>query len=234
MAFKVFTTASGVYGDVTGGVARNGAFDAQRVPAEKFFSGTATTLAASDPTSKLFFMRPASVSTVPSGSGTFADGTTVNWGIYGSGHTIKDQYTPGLGRKPDYMQVMRALATPDAVVNTLKATYSNIVTSTPIISTSDGVGGSVTGASISIDSGNLTNYSVTASSSGTWTGRCSSCGTLLAFKTTGVTLNGTGPVSGTASGKAFGQVVGPTGAGAISSFKLQDGSIAITGSFAVQ
>ena len=238
---------AGVYGDVTGGIARNGAFDANRVPAEKFFSDTAVALAASDPYSKLIYNR-ATVPTVAHDDGTakLADGTVINWGIYGTGaavngHTVKDQYTGGAGRKPDYMQVMGALATPDAVVNTLKADYMNTVAFTPVISTT-GAGAStvdmtssVTG-SISIDSGNLTNYSVTATSAaagGTWSGSCTSCGTLVAFKTTGVTLSGQDPSATTISGSATGQVVGPNGGGAISSYTLQNSTTAITGSFAV-
>ena len=238
---------AGVYGDVTGGIARNGAFDANRVPAEKFFSDTAVALAASDPYSKLIYNR-ATVPTVAHDDGTakLADGTVINWGIYGTGaavngHTVQDQYTGGAGRKPDYMQVMGALATPDAVVNTLKADYMNTVAFTPVISTT-GAGAStvdmtssVTG-SISIDSGNLTNYSVTATSAaagGTWSGSCTSCGTLVAFKTTGVTLSGQDPSATTISGSATGQVVGPNGGGAISSYTLQNSTTAITGSFAV-
>ena len=170
----------------------------------------------------------------------------MNWGIYGTGaavngHSIKDQYSSGAGRKPDYMQVMGALAAPDAVVNTLKADYTNTVAFTPVISTT-GAGAStvdmkssVTG-SISIDSGNLTNYSVTATSAaagGTWSGSCTSCGTLVAFKTAGVTLSGQDPSATTISGSAMGQVVGPNGGGAISSYTLQNSTTAITGSFAV-
>ena len=238
---------AGVYGDVTGGIVRNGAFDANRVPAEKFFSDTAVALAASDPYSKLIYNR-ATVPTVAHDDGTakLADGTVINWGIYGTGaavngHTVKDQYTGGAGRKPDYMQVMGALATPDAVVNTLKADYTNTVAFTPVISTT-GAGAStvdmtssVTG-SISIDSGNLTSYSVAATSpaaGGTWSGSCTSCGTLVAFKTTGVTLSGQDPSATTISGSATGQVVGPNGGGAISSYTLQNSTTAITGSFAV-
>ena len=244
MSFPV----AGVYGDVTGGIARNGAFTAEQVPAESFFAGTAGALAATDPASKLIYVRgPAPM--VKNGSGSFDDnGATVavNWGIYGTGaalngHTIKDQYSGGAGRKPDYMQVMGALATPDAVVNTLKADYTNTVAFTPVISTT-GAGAStvdmmssVTG-SISIDSGNLTNYSVTATSAaagGTWSGSCTSCGTLVAFKTTGVTLSGQDPSATAISGSAMGQVVGPNGGGAISSYTLQNSTTAITGSFAV-
>jgi hypothetical protein len=239
---------AGVYGDVTGGIARNGAFRGERVPVENFLAGTSGALAATDPNSKLIYVRgPAPM--VTNGSGTFDDNGTqvaVNWGIYGTGaavngHSIKDQYSSGAGRKPDYMQVMGALATPDAVVNTLKADYTKTVAFTPVISTT-GAGSStvdmkssVTG-SISIDSGNLTSYSVTATSpsaGGTWSGSCTSCGTLVAFKTAGVALSGQDPSATTISGSAVGQIVGPNGGGAISSYTLQNSTTAITGSFAV-
>lgn len=242
-------SVAGVYGDVSGGIARGGAFEANETPFAKFMSDTAVALAASDPTSKLIYNR-ATVPTVAHSDyrnpPTLADGTVVNWGIYGTGaavngHTVKDQYTGGAGRKPDYMQVMGALATPDAVVNNLKADFTNTVAFTPVISTT-GAGAStvdmtssVTG-SISIDSGNLTNYSVTATSAaagGTWSGSCTSCGTLQAFKTAGVTLSGQDPTATTISGSAVGQVVGPNGGGAISSYTLQNSTTAITGSFAV-
>ena len=240
---------AGVYGDVTGGVARSGAFNANLVPAQKFFSDTTVSLAASDPTSKLIYNRnkvPTLAHSDMKNPPTLADGTVINWGIYGTGsavktHTVKDQYSGGAGRNPDYMQVMGALATPDAVVNTLKADYTNTVAFTPVISTTGAgastvdMASSVTG-SISIDSGNLTNYSVTATSAaagGTWSGSCTSCGTLVAFKTTGVTLSGQDPSATTISGSAMGQVVGPNGGGAISSYTLQNSTTAITGSFAV-
>ncbi len=236
---------AGVYGDVTGGVARNGTFTAQQVPAEQFFAGNAKALAATDPMSKLIYTRGA-VPAVATGSGSFADnGTTVavNWGIYGTGaavngHMVKDAYTGGAGRQPDYMQVMGALATPDAVVSTLSGTYSTMVTSTPIIAESGAPGGSVTNASIVLASGALTQYQVgvTDGLSRTWSASCSSCASpvpLASFKTSGIALSGSGP-TGTATGQANGQPVGPTGQGMISSFALQDTSAAITGSFAVK
>ena len=234
----------GVYGDVTGGVARNGAFSANVVPAQKFFADTAVALAASDPVSKFIYNR-ASVPTVASGSGKLDDGTVVNWGIYGTGaavngHTVKDVYTGGAGRMPDYMQVMGALATPDAVVSTLSGTYSTMVTSTPIIAESGVPGGSVTSANIVLSSGTLTQYDVgvTDGLARNWSASCSSCGggvALATFKASGIGLSGSGPVGG-ATGQAYGQPVGPTGQGIISSFALQDSAAAaeITGSFAVK
>jgi hypothetical protein len=242
MSFPV----AGVYSDVTGGAVTKGVFEANEVPFEQLAAGNAGALAATDPDSKLIYVRgPAPM--VANGSGSFDDNGTkiaVNWGIYGTGaalngHTIKDQYTPG-GRKPDYMQVMGALATPDAVVKKLNATYSNMVAFTPVISTTS-TGSTVDMAStvsgsISISGNNLTSYSVTATSpaaGGTWTGACSSCGSLNAFKTTGVTLSGQDPSATTIAGSAIGQVEGPNGGGAISSYTLQNSTTAITGSFAV-
>lgn len=232
----------GVYGDVTGGVARNGAFSANQVPAERFLAGIAQALAATDPTSKLIYTR-GTVPTVAGGSASLSDGTIVNWGIYGTGaatvgHTVKDAYTGGRGRMPDYMQVMGALETPAAVVSTLSGTYSGLVASTPIIAESGAPGGSVTSANIVLASGALTQYQigVTDGLSRTWSASCSSCGSpvsLATFKASGIALSGTGP-TGTASGQANGTPVGPTGQGVISSFALQDASAAITGSFAVQ
>jgi len=236
---------AGVYGDVTAGVARNGIFVAAANPAQKFFADTARNLAATDSTSKLIYMR-GTVPTVASGSGSFADsGTTVavNWGIYGTGaavkgHTIKDAYTGGNGRQPDYMQVMGALETPAAVVGGLSGTYSGMVASSPIIAESGAPGGSVTSATIVLASGNLTQYQigVTDGLARTWSASCSGCAAgvpLSAFKTSGVALSGAGP-TGAAIGQANGQPVGPTGQGVISSFALQDASAAITGSFAVK
>ena len=234
---------AGVYGDVTGGVARNGSFSANLVPAEQFFAGTAQALAATDPTSKLIYTR-GTVPTVASGSGTLSDGTLVNWGIYGTGapvngHAIKDVYSGGAGRKPDYMQVMGALGTPAAVVSTLSGTYSGIVASTPIIAESGVPGGSVTSANIVLASGALTQYQigVTDGLSRTWAASCSSCASpvpLATFKASGIALSGTGPTGGAASGQANGAAVGPTGQGVISSFALNEATAMVTGSFAVQ
>jgi len=235
---------AGVYGDVTGGIARNGAFQGERVPVENFLAGTSGALAATDPNSKLIYVRgPAPM--VTNGSGTFDDNGTqvaVNWGIYGTGaavngHTVKDQYTGGAGRKPDYMQVMGALATPDAVTSTLSGTYSTMVTSTPIIASTGSVGGQVDSASIVLANGSLTSYRVAATElgGGSWSASCSSCASpvpLAQFAASGIGLSGTGP-AGSASGQANGQAVGPTGQGIISSFALQDSASAITGSFAV-
>ena len=232
----------GVYSDLTGGVVRQGMFEANEVPFEQFTAGSAGALAATDPESKFIYVRGPAPK-IDHGSGKLSDGTVVNWGIYGTGtalngHTLKDQYTPG-GRKPDYMQVMGALATPEAIAKTLQATYSNLVAYTPIIAESGLPGGAVTaGTSIQIDGGSLSKYAVYATdnvmSGRNWSGSCTSaCGTLDSFKTSGVNLTGAGPVSGSSSGKAFGQVVGTNGEGMISSFSLQDGSAAITGSFAV-
>ena len=235
---------AGVYGDLTGGVARNGAFSGNVVPVQKFFADTAKALAATDPVSKFIYNR-ATVPTVASGSGKLDDGTVVNWGIYGSGvamngHTVKDVYTGGAGRMPEYMQVMGALATPDAVVSTLSGRYSTMVTSTPIIAESGVPGGSVTSANIVLSSGTLTQYDVgvTDGLARNWTASCSSCGggvALATFKAAGVGLSGTGP-SGGATGQAYGQPIGPTGQGVISSFALQDSTAGaeITGSFAVK
>ena len=239
---------AGVYGDVSAGVARNGAFSANVVPAQKFFAGTAVALAASDPVSKFIYNR-ATVPAVYSGS-IDVDGTTVNWGIYGTGaavngHTVKDAYTGGAGRKPDYMQVMGALATPDAVVSTLSGQYSMMVTSTPIISyngTTTALGGQVDSATIELASGGyLKSYTigVTDAAGGAWSASCSTCGSLVKladFKTSGIGLQGTDPTGtpNSAAGTANGQVVGLTGQGIISSFALQGSAKAITGSFAVK
>jgi FecR protein len=239
---------AGVYGDLTttvaaGTVARSGAFSANVVPAEQFFAGTAGALAATDPNSKLIYVRgPAPL--VQNGSGTLADGTVVNWGIYGTGkalngETIKDQYSPAPGRNPDYMQAMGALATPSAVVSTLSGTYSTMVTSTPIISSAGTIGGQVDSASIVLANGSLTSYQVAATDGGggSWSASCTTaCASpvpLAKFAASGIQLSGSGP-AGSASGQANGQAVGPTGQGIISSFGLKDSSTAITGSFAVQ
>jgi len=234
---------AGVYGDVTGGVARNGAFSANVVPAEKFFADTAVALAASDPVSKFIYNR-ATVPTASSGS-IDVDGTTVNWGIYGTGvavngHTVKDAYTGGAGRKPDYMLVMGALATPDAVVSTLSGSYSLVATATPIPviaydGSSTALVGKVDSATIVLSGGYLQSYDIGVTAGGSWSASCSTCATptsvsLAQFKNSGIGLSGTGP-AGLASGQANGQAVGPTGQGIISSFALQDSSTAIAGSF---
>ena len=234
---------AGVYGDLTGGVARNGAFTAVRTPAENFLAGSSGALAATDPASKLIYTRgPAPM--VVNGSGSFDDGSTtvfVNWGVYGTGaavngHTVKDQFTGGPGREPDYMQVMGALETPAAILSGLSGTYSNMVASTRIIAESGVPGGSVTSANIVLSNGTLENYSVGATDamSRTWTGNYSGSVTLATFAASGVALNGTGPAGAAATGQANGQPVGPTGQGVVSSFALQSGAAAITGSFAVK
>ena len=236
---------AGVYGDMTGTLPRNGAFIAARNPAEQFFAGNAKALGATDPASKLVYTR-GPVPEVATGSGSFVDdGTTVvvNWGIYGTGvaangHTIKDQYTGGSGRKPNYAHLMGALETPAPVLTTLSGTYSTIVTSTPIIAESDAPGGSLTSATIVLANGTLTQYDVAATDAlaRKWTGGCASCGggvSLASFRDSGIALTGTGPISGAATGQANGQAVGPTGQGVVPSFSLQDSAAAITGSFAV-
>lgn len=236
---------AGVYGDVSAGVARSGGFDANETPFAKFMSDTAMALAASDPQSKLIYNR-ATVPTVDSGSYTWADGTVVNWGIYGTGtamngHTVKDQYTAGAGRKPDYMQIMGALATPDTVLKGLDASYQFVVASTQIISYSGSTttyGGGVTSASIALTNGQLTAYSFTANDgSGDWTASCSTCSRatpveLSAFAS-GISIKGSSPTT-SASGQANGQIVGTQGQGVVSSFSLKEDSTttAITGSFA--
>ncbi len=235
---------AGVYGDMTGALPRNGAFIAVRNPAEQFFAGNANALGATDPASKLVYTR-GPVAEVATGSGSFVDdGTTVvvNWGIYGTGvsvngHTLKDQYTGGSGRKPNYAHLMGALETPAPVLATLSGTYSAIVTSTPIIAESGAPGGSLTSAMIVLANGTLTQYDVAATDAlaRNWTGGCAGCGggvSLASFRDSGIALTGTGP-SGAATGQANGQAVGPTGQGVISSFSLQDSAAAITGSFAV-
>jgi hypothetical protein len=236
---------AGVYGDRTAGVMRNGAFTAVKEPADSFFADSAQALAATDPASKLVYTRGA-VPIVASGNASFADGgtmVTVNWGIYGTGaavdgHNIQDAFTGGTGRKPDYVQVMGALETPAAVVSTLSGTYSGIIASTPVIAESGAPGGSVTSAAIVLANGALTQYQVgvTDGLSRDWSASCPSCSSgvpLNSFKTVGVALSGTGPTGGVASGQASGQPVGPSGQGVTSSFALQSGSAAITGSFAV-
>ena len=246
VASSVKFQEAGVYGDVSAGIARNGAFSANVVPAEKFFADTAKALAASDPMSKFIYNR-ATVPTVDSGS-IDVDGTTVNWGIYGTGaavngHAVKDAYTGGAGRKPDYMQVMGALATPDAVVSTLSGSYSLVATATPmpIIAydrSSTALVGKVDSATIVLSGGYLQSYDIGVTAGGLWSASCSTCTTptsvsLAQFKASGIGLSGTGP-AGLASGQANGQAVGPTGQGIISSFALQDSSTAITGSFVAQ
>jgi hypothetical protein len=235
---------AGVYGDLTGTLPRNGAFIAVRNPAEQFFAGNANALGATDPASKLVYTRGL-VPEVATGSGSFVDdGTTVvvNWGIYGTGaavngHTLKDQYTGGSGRKPNYAHLMGALETPAPVLATLSGTYSTIVTSTPIIAESGAPGGSLTSATIVLANGTLTQYDVAATDAlaRNWTGGCAGCGggvSLASFRDSGIALTGTGP-NGAATGQANGQAVGPTGQGVVSSFSLQDSTAAITGSFAV-
>ena len=241
---------AGVYGDVTGGVARNGAFTAERVPAEKFFSDTAMALAASDPTSKLIYNRAKALTVAHSdliNPPTLADGTVINWGIYGTGSTVKDQYSSGAGRSPDYMQVMGALATPDAVLANLTASYTNVAASTPIISSDPtagiSVGGQVDSATIQISAGMLTQYQVGATDngggawSGSWSTTCPTCPSPVSLRTfadSGVKFTSASGPSGAATGQANGQVVGPTAQGVISSFSLQSGSTVATGSFALE
>ena len=235
---------AGVYGDMTGTRARNGAFIAVRTPAEQFFAGHANALGATDPASKLVYTR-GPVPEVAAGSGSFVDdGTTVvvNWGIYGTGaevngHSIKDQYTGNGGRSPNYAHLMAALETPAPVLATLSGTYSTIVTSTPIIAESGVPGGSLMSATIVLANGSLTQYDIAATDarSHPWTGNCASCAggvSLATFRDAGIALSGTGP-NGAATGQANGQAVGPTGQGVVSSFSLQDSGAAITGSFAV-
>ena len=178
------------------------------------------------------------------GSGSLADGTVVNWGIYGTGsavngQSIKDQYSSGAGRKPDYLQVMGTLEAPAAVLSTLSGTYSTMVASTPIIAESGAPGGSVTSANIVLASGALTQYQigVTDGLARTWVASCSSCASpvpLATFKASGIALSGSGPTGGAASGQANGAAVGPTGQGVISSFALNEATAMVTGSFAVQ
>ena len=236
---------AGVYGDMTGGVARNGSFTSQVVPAQQFFAGNAKALAATDPASKLIYTRgTAPALNLKTSSASLSDGTVVNWGIYGTGapvngHAIKDAYSSGKGRQPDYMQVMGALETPAAIVSGLSGSYSTMAASTPIIAESGTPGGSVTSANIVLASGALTQYQigVTDGLSRTWSASCSSCASpvpLATFKASGIALSGTGPTGGAATGQANGAPVGPTGQGVISSFALKEASAAITGSFAVQ
>ena len=241
-------SVAGVYGDISSGIARNGAFEANEVPFEQFMSNKAMALAASDPTSKLIYNR-ATVPTVEQGDYTWADGTVVNWGIYGTGsavngHTVKDQYTGGAGRKPDYMQIMGALGTPASVLNNLTATYQYVVASTPVISYNNtttgisGYGGGVTSARIALAGGELTGYAFTANDgSANWTASCTSCSPAkpvsLSSFASGINIGGSSP-TGSATGQANGQIVGTQGQGVISSFSLTDPSSgsAITGSFA--
>ncbi|MGA8005671.1 MAG: hypothetical protein WCA17_06200 [Burkholderiales bacterium] len=234
----------GVYGYyVTGGsgTASEGAFSGNPVPVEKFLTGTSNALAATDPNSKFIYGLGGAGQRLEKGTGTLADGTVVNWGIYAGG-TVKDQNTSGRGLTPDYMQVMGALETPAAVMSNLSGTYSNLAASTPIIAESGTPGGSVTSANIVLASGALTQYQigVTDGQSRTWSASCPSCTTspvsLATFKASGVALSGTGPnpTAGAATGQANGTAVGPTGQGVISSFALSQGAAAITGSFAVQ
>ncbi len=243
---------AGVYGDVSmiagSPSVHSGAFSGNLVPTVQFLAGTSGALAATDPASKLIYVRgPAPMlPTGPTGSGSasLADGTVVNWGIYGTGsavngQSIKDQYSSGAGRKPDYMQVMGALEAPAAVMSTLSGTYSTMVASTPMIAERGAPGGSVTSANIVLASGALTQYQigVTDGLSRTWAASCSSCANpvpLATFKASGITLGGTGPTGGAASGQANGAAVGPTGQGLISSFALNEATAMITGSFAVQ
>lgn len=250
---------AGVYGDVSSGVAHSGSFDSNEMPFAKFMDDTAVALAATSPgdDSKLIYNR-ATVPTVT--KGTFdVDGTTVNWGIYGTGtavngHTINDRYTSGAPRKPDYMEIMGALATPEAMLTQLSASYSlmaqaPIIESTgagTIISDPNAPGGlSLTKASIGISNGYLDSYSImvgVTGSAGTWSGGWSnsSCGggttncvSLQKFASSGVALSGSSPTGASlvSPSSASGQAVGPTGNGMISSFSMQDGTTAITGSF---
>jgi FecR protein len=236
---------AGVYGDMTGTLPRNGAFIAVRNPAENFFAGKAKALGATDPSSKLVYTRGPAPE-FATGSGSFSDdGTTVvvNWGIYGTGaavngHAIKDQYSAGSGREPNYAHLMAALETPAPVLATLSGTYTSIVTSSPIIAESGAPGGSLTSATIVLANGKLTQYDIAATDAlaRNWTGNCASCAggvSLANFRDSGIGLSGTGPTGGPATGTAHGQAVGPTGKGVVSSFALQEGTAAITGSFAV-
>ena len=162
----------------------------------------------------------------------------IRWGVYAGGSIIDDKGS----RAAQFFHFMGALGTPLGVVQNLSGSYTATMAHTRFITEAGVLGGSLNSASISLNAGNLTGYniSVTDGQGRSWSGCAFSCSvgslSLATFADKGVNLTGTGPAgSGTLSGKAQGQPIGPNGKAIVSSFDMKTvGGAAITGSFAVR
>ena len=173
---------------------------------------------------------------VAPGSAVLSDGpaqVAIQWGIYAGGNIT----APTGSRAVPFFHFMSAQGTPQAAVNTLSGSYSNVLGSTKLISENGVFGGAVTSVSITVNNGNLTVYNLQAvdAQARTWTGNCTGCTgsgvPLTQFSATGINLAGTG-AGASATGKAQGTPIGPSGAGMVSSFNLKTtAGQGVTGSF---
>ena len=173
---------------------------------------------------------------VAPGSAVLSDGpaqVAIQWGIYAGGNIT----APTGSRAVPFFHFMSAQGTPQAAVNTLSGSYSNVLGSTKLISENGVFGGAVTSVSITVNNGNLTVYNLQAvdAQARTWTGNCTGCTgsgvPLTQFSATGINLAGTG-AGASATGKAQGTPIGPSGAGIVSSFNLKTtAGQGVTGSF---
>lgn len=178
------------------------------------------------------------VPNVASGGAILTDGASqipVQWGIYSGGSIVDSSGS----RTTQFFHFMSAQGTPLSVVNNLSGSYNAVLASTKLITENGILGGGVTSANITVNSGKLMSYSIQAvdAQARNWSGNCSVCASgvaLTTFSSKGVDLSGTGP-SGTTSGKAHGAPIGPSGAGMISSFNLKTSNgQGVTGAFAVK
>ena len=178
----------------------------------------------------------SSAPNVAPGSAVLSDGpaqVAIQWGIYAGGNIT----APTGSRAVPFFHFMSAQGTPQAAVNTLSGSYSNVLGSTKLISENGVFGGAVTSVSITVNNGNLTVYNLQAvdAQARTWTGNCTGCTgsgvPLTQFSATGINLAGTG-AGASATGKAQGTPIGPSGAGMVSSFNLKTtAGQGVTGSF---
>ena len=178
----------------------------------------------------------SSAPNVAPGSAVLSDGpaqVAIQWGIYAGGNIT----APTGSRAVPFFHFMSAQGTPQAAVNTLSGSYSNVLGSTKLISENGVFGGAVTSVSITVNNGNLTSYNLQAvdAQARTWTGNCTGCTgsgvPLTQFSATGINLAGTG-AGASATGKAQGTPIGPSGAGMVSSFNLKTtAGQGVTGSF---
>ena len=178
----------------------------------------------------------SSAPNVAPGSAVLSDGpaqVAIQWGIYAGGNIT----APTGSRAVPFFHFMSAQGTPQAAVNTLSGSYSNVLGSTKLISENGVFGGAVTSVSITVNNGNLTGYNLQAvdAQARTWTGNCTGCTgsgvPLTQFSATGINLAGTG-AGASATGKAQGTPIGPSGAGMVSSFNLKTtAGQGVTGSF---
>ena len=178
----------------------------------------------------------SSAPNVAPGSAVLSDGpaqVAIQWGIYAGGNIT----APTGSRAVPFFHFMSAQGTPQAAVNTLSGSYSNVLGSTKLISENGVFGGAVTSVSITVNNGNLTVYNLQAvdAQARTWTGNCTGCTgsgvPLTQFSATGINLAGTG-AGASATGKAQGTPIGPSGAGIVSSFNLKTtAGQGVTGSF---